>query len=221
MGGYLDVILFAALALFLIYRLGAVLGRRGDDHREGPSPFDKADDKSASTPDNVVAIPGRGGPQATNTGSMDPLEAGLTQIKAAARGFREKEFLEGARSAFEMIVEAFASGNGKTLKAILDGAVYENFAAAIRTREKAGQTLESTLVGIEKSEIIAAEMQGRDAIVTVKFITEQINVTRDADETVVEGDASHVATVTDIWTFKRNTRSSDPNWVLVATASPD
>lgn len=221
MGGgfqYFDIILFAALALFLIYRLGAVLGRRGDDPQDRPNHFEKPDEKASA--DNVVAMPG-GGPKAADTDSMDPLEAGLAGIKAADPAFREKEFLNGARGAFEMIVDAFASGDGKTLKAILDGPVYENFAAAIRTREKAGQTLESTLVGIEEAEIVAAEMQGRDAIVTVKFVTEQVNITRDADGEVVEGDSSHVVPVTDIWTFRRKTRSPDPNWVLIATASPD
>lgn len=210
---YLDIILFAALALFLIYRLGAVLGRRGDDQGAG--------DKPASAGDNVVAIPGSGGPKVADLDSMDSLEAGLTRIMAADQSFREKEFLNGARTAFEMIVEAFAKGNGKTLKSILDGPVYENFASAIRTREKAGQTLESTLVGIEQSEIVAAEMQGGDAIITVKFVTEQINITRDADGEVVEGDPGNVVPVTDIWTFRRKIRSSDPNWVLIATASPD
>lgn len=216
MGGgfqYFDIILFAALALFLIYRLGAVLGRRGDDRRTG--------DKPASAADNIAAIPGPGGPKAADTDSMDSLEAGLTRIMAADRSFREKDFLKGARAAFEMIVDAFAKGDGKTLKSILDGPVYENFAAAIRAREKAGHTLESTLVGIEQSEIIAAEMQGGDATVTVKFVTEQINITRDADGEIVDGDPSQVVPVTDIWTFRRNTRSTDPNWVLIATASPD
>ncbi len=209
------------MALFLIYRLGSVLGRRGDDQQDRANRFDKPGDQPVSAADHVVAIPGRGGPRGADTEAMDPLEAGLAKIKAADPRFREKEFLKGARTAFEMIVEAFASGNGKTLKSILDGPVYENFAAAIRAREKAGQTLESTLVGIEESEIIAAEIQGRDAIVTVKFVTEQINITRDADGAVVEGDPNHVVPVTDIWTFRRNIRSTDPNWVLIATASPD
>ena len=152
---------------------------------------------------------------------MDSLEAGLAQIKSADRSFREREFIKGARSAFEMIVEAFAKGNGKVLKSLLDDPVYENFASAIREREKAGHTLETTLVGIEQADIIRAEMQGRNAIVTVKFVSGQVNATRDESGDVVEGDPNNVVEVTDIWTFGRDTRRSDPNWSLIATGAPD
>ena len=145
--------------------------------------------------------------------------AGPARIKAVDRSFREREFVKGARGAFEMVVEAFANGDGKTLKTLLDGPVYENFASAIREREKAGQTLETTLVGIDEAEIIGAELQGRYAVVTVKFVTGQVNATRDASGEIVDGDPNNVVQVTDIWTFRRDARSSDPNWLLIATGS--
>ena len=94
------------------------------------------------------------------------------------------------------------------------------FAGAINEREDANETLETTMVGISHAEIIEAELQQKTAFVTVKFISEQVNVTRDADGEVVDGDPNHVAKITDIWTFARNTRSRDPNWTLVATRSP-
>jgi len=219
---FLDIIIYAAVALFLIYKLGTVLGRRGDgDRRPGADRFglgkapDSAGDKVLPMPDRASA------PSQTELASMDPLEAGLARIKAADRTFREKEFVKGARGAFEMTVDAFAKGDAKTLKSLLDDAVYENFAAAIREREKAGHSLETTLVGIDSSEITAAGMKGRHANVTVKFVTEQVNVTRDADGEVVEGDPNKVVKVTDIWTFSRDTQSSNPNWVLVATGASD
>lgn len=218
---FLDIVIYAAVALFLIYKLGAVLGRRGDDQQGGADPFGLG--KAPGAPnENVVSMPERAGaPTAEDLGSMDPLEAGLAAIKAADRSFREKEFVEGARGAFEMIVDAFAAGNAKVLKSLLDDQVYENFAAAIREREKAGHSLETTLVGIDDSDITAAEMRGRHAAVTVKFVSEQVNVTRDADGETVEGDPNKVVKVTDIWTFSRDTRSSDPNWAVVATGAPD
>ena len=86
-------------------------------------------------------------------------------------------------------------------------------------REQNGETLETTLVGVNDSEIIEAELQGRTAFVTVKFVSEQINVTRDTEGNVVDGDPNTVSSITDIWTFARNTRSRDPNWTLVATRS--
>lgn len=221
MGGgfqFFDIILFAILALFLIYRLGSVLGRRQDDQKHRTDPFGISE-KQDSKDDNVVAMPDRAETPGETAESMDPLEAGLAQIKTVERSFREREFVKGARSAFEMVVEAFAKGDGKVLKSLLDGPVYENFAAAIREREKAGHTLETTLVGIDEAEIISAELQDRNAIVTVKFVTGQVNATRDANGEIVDGDPNNVVQVTDIWTFGRDTRSPDPNWVLIATGS--
>jgi len=221
MGGgfqFFDIILFAILALFLIYRLGSVLGRRQDDNKHRTDPFGISE-KQESNGDNVVALPDRTEAPVGTAESMDPLEAGFAQIKAVDRSFREREFVKGARSAFEMVVEAFAKGDGKVLKSLLDGPVYENFASAIRDREKAGHTLETTLVGIDEAEIISAELQGRNAIVTVKFVTGQVNCTRDESGEVVDGDPNNVVQVTDIWTFGRDTRSSNPNWLLIATGS--
>lgn len=216
----IDIVLFAVLALFLIYKLGSVLGRRGEDEQRQTDPFRISPREPAST-DNVVAMPERRGPTPEELASMDPLEAGIAQIKAADHSFRENEFVKGARRAFEMTLEAFAKGDTKTLKSMLETAVYENFEGAIREREKAGHVLETTIVGIEESEIVAAEMDGDLARVTVKFVTEQVNALKNAAGELVEGDPSNVVKVTDIWTFARNTRSSDPNWLLVATGSGD
>lgn len=221
MGGglqFFDIILFAILALFLIFRLGSVLGRRQDDQEHRPEQNDNAQHEDADG-DNVVEMPNHAETTAADREAMDPLEAGLEDISAADPRFRDREFVKGARGAFEMIVEAFAGGNGKMLKSLLDGPVYENFASAIREREKAGHELETTLVGIEEAEIISAEMQGSDASVTVKFVTGQINVTRDVNGEVVDGDPDNAVQVTDIWTFGRDTRSSNPNWLLVATGT--
>jgi len=221
MGGglqFFDIILFAILALFLVYRLGSVLGRRQDDQKHRTDPFGISESQEAKG-DNVVAMRDPAELPGEAVESMDPLEAGLARIKSADRAFREREFVKGARSAFEMVVEAFAKGDGKVLKSLLDGPVYENFASAIRDREKAGHTLETTLVGIDEAEIISAELQGRNAIVTVKFVTGQVNCTRDESGEVVDGDPNNVVQVTDIWTFGRDTRSSNPNWLLIATGS--
>jgi predicted lipid-binding transport protein (Tim44 family) len=120
-----------------------------------------------------------------------------------------------------MVVNAYAQGDRKTLRQLLANDVYGDFEQALDEREQAGQSLETTLVNIRESEIIEAELQNRTAFVTIKFVSEQINVLRDQDGNVVEGDPEQVLDVTDIWTFARNTRSRDPNWTLVATRSPE
>ena len=150
-----------------------------------------------------------------------PLAAALTQIKLADRNFDKDQFLGGARGAFEMVIAAFAAGDAKSLRPLLANDVYDDFSGAIKEREEAKQTLETTLIGITSAEIIEAELRQKTAFVTVKFVSEQVNVTRDAEGRIVEGDPNHVAKVTDIWTFARNTRSRDPNWALVATRSPN
>jgi len=118
-------------------------------------------------------------------------------------------------------VGAFAAGDAAALKPLLSDEVFENFNGAIKARAKAKETLETTLVGISSAEIVEAELQGRTALVTVKFVSEQINVTKDAEGRIVDGDPATVAAITDIWTFARNTRARDPNWTLVATRSPN
>lgn len=221
-GGFqiFDIVLFAVLALFLIYKLGSVLGRRGEDEQRRADPY-SITRREPSSPDNVLQMPDHPAPTPEELAHMDPLEAGLAQIKAADRDFRENEFVKGARRAFEMTLEAFAKGERKTLKMLLDNAIYENFDAALKEREKAGHMLETTIVGIEESEIVGAEMDGDMARLTVKFVTEQVNALKNVDGEIVEGDPSAVVKVTDVWTFARNTRSGDPNWLLVATGSED
>ena len=133
--------------------------------------------------------------------------------------FKPESFVAGAKVAFEMVITAFAGGDTKTLRPLLSNDVFEDFSGAIKSRLDKKETLESTLVGISEADIIEAELQGKTAFVTLKFVSEQINVTRDAEGEVVDGDPGGVATVTDIWTFARNTRSRDPNWTLVATGT--
>lgn len=229
---FLDIIFFAMVAGFLILRLRSVLGRRTGNEkppftsrppvlpREGGEPV----------PDNVTRFP-KPAPEVEGTASPAPagpgaaeagkpgLEAGIAQIRGADPSFDPRGFTQGARAAFEMIVGAFAAGDSGALRPLLSDEVHENFAAAIRDRQAAKQTLETTLVGINNAQIVEARLEGRTAFVTLKFVTEQVNVTKNAAGEVVDGDPNQVTTVTDIWTFARNTKSRDPNWVLVATGS--
>ena len=220
--GIFDIILFAMLAAFLVYRLRSVLGKRtGHENRRSDS-LSIPEGASETGNDNVVALPDRAPEeeeQDLEAGS--PLSAGLTQVRIADPSFEAETFLKGAQSAFEMIINAYAAGDGKTLNTLLSADVYENFASAIRSRELANNSQESTLVGIDNAELLEVEMQGDEALVTVKFVSEQINATIDDNGELVDGDRSTIVPVTDIWTFSRDTRSSDPNWKLAATRSPN
>ncbi|MEE8500621.1 MAG: Tim44/TimA family putative adaptor protein [Kiloniellales bacterium] len=236
---FLDIILFAAIAAFFVLRLRGVLGKRTGHQKRNLDPFAKRD-KAEGDEDKVIPLPDRTraakseeaeeeAPEAPEAaartaeaeGPETPLAAGLTQIKLADKAFDETEFLSGARTAFEWVISAFAQGDAKTLRPLLSNDVYGDFAGAIEERERAGQTLETSLIGITETAIIEAELQGRTAFVTIKFVSEQVNVVRDSGGEAVEGDPNHVTKITDIWTFARNTRSRDPDWTLVATRSPN
>jgi predicted lipid-binding transport protein (Tim44 family) len=149
------------------------------------------------------------------------LNKGLRAIKDNDPSFEPKGFLEGAKMAYEMIVMAFADGDRKTLKNLLSREVYDGFVAAIADRESRGEKIQSSFVGIDKADIVSAEMKGSDSHVTLRIVSELISATRDGSGTVIDGDPETVAEVKDVWTFARDTRSRDPNWKLVATEEED
>ena len=220
-GDILQIILFAAVAAFVIFRLRNVLGRRTGHEREQPNPFapppEVPGDKTASVPDVKPTAEADVIKDVTGT----PVEAGLTQIKLADRGFDAGHFITGAKAAFEMIVEAFAKGDLKTLRPLLDDDVYKNFATATKHRQDNGETHETTLVGIKSASITDARMEGRNARITVTFVSEQVNVTKDKEGRITDGDPNLVDNLTDIWTFVRDTRSDGPAWLLVETRIPN
>lgn len=221
---FIDIIFFAMVAAFLVLRLRSVLGRRTGHEQQRPDTFGREPSGNGETGDNVIELPDRRrtipeGPQDPFAGT--PVGAGLTQIRLADPGFDSRSFLQGAKGAFEMILGAYAAGDVKALKPLLSPDVLGNFQGAIEARRTAGETLESELVGFKSVDLIEAGMNGRNAAVTVKFVSEQVNALRDAGGEVVDGDPNRIAEVVDIWTFSRDTRSRDPNWLLIATATPD
>ena len=149
----------------------------------------------------------------------DAIAAGLTEIRRADPRFDIDHFLQGARAAFAMIVEAFAKGDKTTLRPLLADEVFAQFAGAIDAREQAGRTLSTELVATRSADLVGASLIDGKARVTVRFTSEQINVTRDARSGLVEGDPRQIDTVIDLWTFERDTRSRDPNWQLVETGA--
>lgn len=240
MGNNYDIILIGLVAVFLILRLRSVLGKRtGNERPPARDPFapptpppatPRSGGDAAQGNDNVVPLPtanqpaprpssatsGPGGIRAT---VMPTATAGVAAIRAADPSFDPLGFAAGARAAFTAIVEAFARGDTGTLKPLLDGPTFASFEAAIRGRAERNEKAEGTLIGFEASDIAGAEMQGTYAAVTVRFVSEQINVVRNAEGQIVDGNPNEVQKVVDLWTFRRDTKSSDPNWQLIKTES--
>ena len=218
---FLDIIFFALVAAFVIFRLSRTLGSRPDNTRVGPNRRDAGD-----TGDNVVSLVSRdvpeleSGAEAPDSDEAALAAAGIAEIRLQDPGFDTNQFLAGAKAAYEAVVTAFASGDRDTLGRLLTRDVLDNFSGAIDEREERGETLETTVVGVSSADVVDARMAGRTAEVTVKFVTELMNVIRDATGALPEGKSDSVRVVTDIWTFVRDVGGSDPNWALAETRSP-
>ena len=222
---FLDIIFFALVAAFVIFRLSRTLGSRPDNTRVGPNRGDNAD-----SGDNVVSMLNRDIPEiespsddAPDTDDADDAAlaaAGIAEICLQDPAFDTNQFLAGAKFAYEAVITAFAAGNRETLGELLTRDVLENFSGAIDEREERGETLETTVVGVSSADVVDARMAGHTAEVTVKFVTELMNVIRDATGALPPGKSDSVRVVTDIWTFVRDVRASDPNWALAETRSP-
>ena len=215
---YLDIILFAMVAGFLVLRLRSVLGRRtGNERRRELSPrrAAPASDNVATLvePDKRSARPADDGPPA------DAVAQGLGRLRRADPSFDPSHFIEGARHAFEMIVAAFAKGDKAVLRPLLSDEVFQQFAAAIDERVTAKETLETRIEKLDAVDVVEAELVGPTAQLTLKLVSQQLNVTRAMDGSIVDGDPDHPVEKTDYWTFARDTRSADPNWVLITTSS--
>jgi predicted lipid-binding transport protein (Tim44 family) len=239
MSGFVDIytVIFLVIAVVIFLRLRSVLGRRTGGERPPFDPFSRreAPPRGAPADDKVISLPRR--PADTGDGAATGIAAAaeeriktlapegtslneaLRAITAADRGFDPDAFLAGAKSAYEMIVTAFAEGDRKALKQLLNREVHDGFVAAIAEREGRGETIEFRFVGIDKAEITDASLKGGTAQITVRFHSKLISATHDKNGNVIDGDPVHVGDVTDIWTFARDVSSRDPNWKLVATES--
>lgn len=234
--GFFDfgTIFFLIAAVVIFFQLRNVLGRRTGSERPPFDPYTagRAADKDATQkPENVVSLPRKrapGEPVGDNYAEIDAfakpdtdLNKGLRAIKDNDPTFEPKTFVDGAKMAYEMIVMAYADGDRKTLKNLLSREVFDGFVTAIGDREAKAEKIQSSFVGIDKADIVSAEMKGGEAHVTLRIISELISATRDKAGAVIDGDPETVAEVKDVWTFARDTRSRDPNWKLVATEEED
>ncbi len=223
-------IFFLVAAVVIFFQLRNVLGRRTGSERppfEPYTPARTAKDAPASKSENVVSLPRKratGEPAVDTYAAIDAfakpgseLNKGLRAIKDADASFEPKGFVDGAKMAYEMIVMAYADGDRKTLKNLLSREVFDGFVAAIAEREAKSEKIQSSFVGIDKAEIVSAEVKNGEANVTLRIVSELISATRNKAGEVIDGDPEAVSEVKDVWTFSRDTRSRDPNWKLVAT----
>lgn len=226
-------IIFLALAVFIFLRLRSVLGQRTGRERPPYDPYSTRDAVRSPASDKVVTLPPRPAePPPVRSAEVPSVSAdrwkgvaesgsstatGLDAIAAAEPGFDVQHFISGARTAYEMVVTAFAEGDRRQLRNLLSREVFDGFDAAISERERRGETAETRFVSIDGATVTAAELRGRIAQLTMRFVSKLISATRDRSGAVTEGNAEKVTDVTDVWTFARDVSSRDPNWKVVAT----
>jgi predicted lipid-binding transport protein (Tim44 family) len=223
-GGFpVDLILFAMVAAFLVLRLRSVLGRRTGferQRREGQGAYDPQAARGAPGGDNVVDFPAAQAPASGARRHLpdprSPIGQALMRIRGVDPSFDPNGFLDGAEGAFRMIVDAFAKGDRQTLRMLLSDETYGGFEGEISRREAAGETQRSEVRAMQEMAIEAADLRGTIADVTVRFVSDQVNLTTGKDGSVVAG-AEAVTELADIWTFQRDLRSQDPSWKLVST----
>lgn len=207
------VVLLAMVAAFLALRLYAVLGKR-----TGHEPLPRAAEERVGVPAPARAIDATPEPREIGRREVESgAEAGVRALIAAEPTFDVAQFLEGAKSAYRMILEAFWKGDEDTLSWLTEADVRSAFADAIAARREAGHVLDNRLVAIEKAVISEASVEGGIARITVRFDADIAAVTRDADGVLIAGSLSDAVETHDVWTFTRALRHSDPNWKLADT----
>lgn len=233
-------LIFLIVAIVIFAKLRSVLGRRTGTERPPFDPYNNDQNKTGYDKDDekIITLPRRSGPSHPTDENGDnkqdtidilkdiapqgsPLEGALKEILAADSHFNPRTFLQGARSAYEIIVTAFANGDRKALKPLLEKDVYDGFDEAITGREKRSESVEFSFIGLDKADIKTAEIHHKEAHISVQFKSQLISVTRDDKGEIIDGDSNKSTEITDVWTFARDMSLRDPNWKLVATQSPD
>jgi len=239
----LEIVLYALVAAFLVHRLRSILGTRHGDERQRPNPFSSSSGRSSAEEEREqeksfevqaeeayeqalreVTEPKK--PEMDMAQIIDDglikkdsgLEQALGEITAADAGFDVYGFAEGARAAFDIILEAYADGDLETLETLLSRNLFEDFEKAIRQREKDGLSLEMDVKDILSIQIVDARLAGTMVYITVDYEVEEKQILRDAKGKIIKGKKGEkFQKMHDIWTFARDTRSVDPAWMLIET----
>jgi predicted lipid-binding transport protein (Tim44 family) len=212
---HVEIIVLALIAFFVGLRLVSVLGRRTGHEQPIARPVDRV---AAPQPVSAPVALSRADPINPLDEALDPRAIdGVRAIGSADPSFDLGRFIEGAKSAYKMTLEAFWEGDEEELSRLADDEVKDAFAHAIASRKTSGHRFENRLVGIDRAVVEAARLEGQMACITVRFDADIAAVTRDAGDNVIAGSTSDAVQTHDVWTFSRHVRADDPNWILVET----
>ena len=208
---FIDILIFAVIAVFLIFRLRSILGNR--DGFEKPQKTVQAE----SSADNIINFKGK-----TPAAESPPLNgSGLKELRKLDPSFKDEEFLSGAKAAFPLILNAYSESDLGSLRRYVGFDLYEEFSNAVHQRDAAGEHLKIDIETVNDVQLLDAEISDGTATVTVKYDTIQSRILTDASDTVIEDDSISSEQIEDIWIFERDIRSTDPNWRLVETGTAE
>lgn len=229
---HLDILIFAAIAAFLIYRLNSVLGTKSGSERQRPNPFTPPDAQQRPNPE-AATVPAAPPPvQPMSSAVLDQVidakanhdgrvAQGLEDIRSADPYFDVTSFVEGAKYAFEIVVTAYARGDLPAIQPLVSPKLFADFSAGVKAREAAGLKSDLTIHRVKGARLTEAHLGGAMAYVTIDFEVDETSVTKDTTGKVVEGDPNSILTIRDVWTFTRDTRTTDPNWLLIETRAAE
>jgi len=208
------LLILAAVAAFIIFRLISVMGTRsGHEQSHDLEALRRpAQEQAHAAEDETIT-------QQDTISPPTPVSSNARNLREADAAFEEDEYLKGARAAYEMIVEAFAAGDLRSIRHYLSDSVYAAFKQAVASRENAGHHTDLKFVGIDHAAIVDSKVEDGWMTATTEFTSNQVRVTRNQDGEVVDGDPNRIDLVKDRWAFSRKVSSRDPNWILVGTGS--
>ena len=208
---FIDILIFAVIAVFLIFRLRSILGNR--DGFEKP----KKTVQTESSADNIINFKGK-----TAVAESAPLNgSGLKELRKLDASFKDEEFLSGAKAAFPLILNAYSESDLGSLRRYVGFDLYEEFSNAVHQRDASGEHLKIDIETVNDVQLLDAEISDGIATVTVKYDTIQSRILTDASDKVIEEDSIDSEQIEDIWIFERDIRSTDPNWRLVETGTAE
>jgi len=210
MSGYLDIIILFIVVLIIFGKLKSILGTGAEDTKVimvSKEQFDKVYKEMKKTTEGTLN-------ESANTEDLSPMDRDLAKIP----NFNKKGFIAGAQKAFEMILSAFSKGDSKTLSALVNKELLKKFEKVIDERKEQGITAETDLIGFVETEVESVHFVGKEKVnLVVKFVSEQVNLLKNSEGEVIEGDENYVQKISDVWTFEKSLNPQVNNWMLCST----
>ena len=220
MAAYLDIIILLVVVVLVFSKLKSLLGTRPDNFEQRKI----SDEKAAKIFDMIVKEAEKNAAAEARNMEKEEVQvpeeelSEIDKVLAKIPGFNREKFLTGAERAFEIIISAFSKGDVETLEMLVSKSLLKKFQEIIEKRKAEGITSETDFIGFDDVEITNAKISKSEvAKITVRFVSEQVNILKNKDGEVIEGDENFIQNITDSWTFERALTSTNPNWLLVST----